>query len=138
MLLGGRLTIMATAKPGHTLDELGRAIDAEVARLRSEGPTPEEVEMARNKQLADFYRNIDSLEQRADLLNHYEQLFGDPGGFTRDLERYRLATPASVRAELAKVTGQKRVVLRVVPAKKSGEKSGEKSGAKSAAAGGKP
>ena len=118
MLLGGRLAVTATAKPGHTLDELARAIDEEVARLRSEGPTPEEVEGARNKQLAEFYRGLDSLEQRADLLNHYEQLFGDPGGFTRDIERYRAVTAASVKAELARVTAQKRVVLRVVPAKK--------------------
>jgi zinc protease len=118
MLLGGRLTVTATAKPGHTLDELAKAIDQEVARLRAEGPTAEEVEGARNKQLADFYRGIDSLEQRADLLNHYEQLFGDPGSFTRDLERYRAVTPASVKTALARVTGQGRVVLRVVPARK--------------------
>ena len=117
-MLGSRLTITATAKPGHTLDELAAAIDQELAKLRQEGPTAEEVEGARNRQLADFYRGLDSLEQRADLLNHYEQLFGDPGGFTRDIERYRAATPASVRAELARVTGQKRVVLRVLPAKK--------------------
>jgi len=118
MLLGGRFTVSATAKPGHTLDELARAIDQEVARLRTEGPTAEEVEGARNKQLADFYRGLDSLEQRADLLNHYEQLFGDPGGFARDIERYRAVTPASVKAELARVTAGKRVALRVVPAKK--------------------
>jgi predicted Zn-dependent peptidase len=118
MLLGGRLTITATAKPGHTLEELAAAIDAELAKLRAEGPTAEEVEGARNRQLADFYRGLDSLEQRADLLNHYEQLFGDPGGFTRDIERYRAATPASVKAELARVTRQKKVVLRVLPAKK--------------------
>jgi len=118
MLLGGHLGVTATAKPGHTLDELARAIDAEVARLRSEGPTAEEVEGARNKQLADFYRGLDSLEQRADLLNHYEQLFGDPGGFVKDIERYRAVTTASVKAAVARVTAQKRVALRVVPAKK--------------------
>jgi zinc protease len=118
MLLGGQLLVTATAKPGHTLDELARAIDQEIARLRSEGPTAEEVEGARNKQLAEFYRGLDSLEQRADLLNHYEQVLGDPGGFARDIERYRAVTAASARAELARVTGQHRVVLRVVPAKK--------------------
>jgi zinc protease len=119
MQLGGRFTIIATAKPGHDLAALARAIDAELARLRTDGPTAEEVEGARNRQLADFYRGLDSLEQRADLLNHYEQLFGDPGGFARDIERYRAVTPASVRAELARVTGQPRVVLRVTPAPKA-------------------
>jgi zinc protease len=118
MLLGGRFTIVATAKPGHTLDELEKAIAVELAKLRAEGPSALEVEGARNRQLADFYRSIDSLEQRADLLNHYEQLFGDPGGFARDIERYRAATPASVRAALAQATEKGRVVLRVLPAKK--------------------
>jgi zinc protease len=119
--LSGRFTITATAKPGHTLEELATAIDQELARLRSEGPTAEEVDGARNRQLADFYRGLDSLEQRADLLNHYEQLFGDPGSFTRDIERYRAVTPASVAKELARVTGQHKVVLKVLPAKKVAE-----------------
>jgi zinc protease len=118
MLLGGRLTVVATAKPGHSLDELAKVIDQELARLRLEGPTADELESARSRQLADFYRSLDSLEQRADLLNHYEQLLGDPGGFARDLQRYRAVTAASAGAALARVTAQPRVLLRVLPAKK--------------------
>jgi zinc protease len=118
MLLGSSLTIIATAKPGHTLQELAKVIDEEVDRLRLEGPTAEEVEGARNRQLADFYRGLDSLEQRADLLNHYEQVLGNPGGFARDIERYRSVTAASIKSTLASVVGHKRVILRVVPAKK--------------------
>ena len=109
--------MVATAKPGHTLAELTRAIDAEVARLRTEPPTPEEVEGARNRLLAELYRSIDNLEQRADLLNHYESLLGDPGGLTRDVARYRAATPASIHDALASVTGAPRLVVRVTPEK---------------------
>jgi zinc protease len=114
--LGSRLMVVATAKPGHTLDELARAMDAELARLRAEPPSADEVEGARNRTLADLYRGIDSLEQRADLLNHYEELLGDPGGLPRDVARYRAVTPASVHAALA-VTGTPRLVVRVVPEK---------------------
>jgi zinc protease len=122
--LGSRLTVVATAKPGHTLDELTRAVDAEVARLRSEPPTAEEVEGARTRILAELYRAIDSLEQRADMLNHYQHLLGDPGGLTRDVARYRAVTAASVHDALARVTGTPRVVVRVVPEKSAAPAAG--------------
>jgi predicted Zn-dependent peptidase len=120
MGLGSRLTITATAKPGHTLDELSAAIDAELTRLRADPPTAEELEGARNRQLADLYRGLDSVEQRADLLNHYEHLLGDPGAIGKDIARYRGATAASVHAAFAQVTARPKVVLRVSPQKKGG------------------
>jgi zinc protease len=115
--LGSRFTVVATAKPGHSLTELTRAIDTEIARLRAEPPSADEVDGARNRLLADIYRSIDNLEQRADLLNHYEYLLGDPGGLTRDVARYRAVTPASVHDALAQVTGAPRLVVRVTPEK---------------------
>ena len=39
---------------------------------------------ARNTHLADFYKSLDHLQTRADLLNHYEHALGDPGGVERD------------------------------------------------------
>jgi zinc protease len=117
MALGGRFVVVATAKPGHSQSELIKAIDAELARLRAEPPTAEEVDGARNRTLADLYRAIDSLEQRADMLNHYESLLGDPGGLARDVARYRAVTPATVQAALARVTATPRVVVKVNPDK---------------------
>jgi zinc protease len=113
--LGGKLMVVATAKPGHTLDELGRAVDAEVARMRAEPPTAGEVEGARNRRLAGLYRAVDNLEQRADLLNRYELMLGDPGGLARDVARYRAVTPASIQASFARVTAAPRLLLRVTP-----------------------
>jgi zinc protease len=128
MLLGSQFTVMATAKPGHTLEELVRAIDEELGRSRATPPGAEEVEGARNRLLADMYRGIDSLEQRADLLNHYQQLLGDPGGFTRDVARYRQATAEGVRAHLAQVTAVPRLVVRVVPERKRAPAAGDGGG----------
>jgi predicted Zn-dependent peptidase len=116
--LGSRLTVVATAKPGRTLDELVRAVDVELARLRAEPPSAEEVEGARNRLLADLYRSLDRLEQRADLLNHYEHLLGDPGGLARDLARYRAVTPASIHDVLVRVTAAPRIAVRVTPEKR--------------------
>ena len=105
----------ATAKPGYDLDEIGAAVDAELTRFAAEGPTEPELERARNTHLADFYKGLDHLQTRADLLNHYQHLLGDPDGVARDLERYSQATRESVRAAFARTLAGKRLALRTIP-----------------------
>src|SRR6185503_5377050 len=46
--LGSVFQITATARPGHTADELKTAVDAELEKLRQQGPDEREVERARN------------------------------------------------------------------------------------------
>jgi predicted Zn-dependent peptidase len=104
-----------TAKPGHTLDEIRHAADEELGRLATEGPTAAEVDRARNTHLADFYKGLDHLQTRADLLNHYESLLGDPGSFGRDVSRYEETTPASVRDAFAAVVRAPRLSLEIHP-----------------------
>src|SRR6185369_10914370 len=91
------------------------AVAAELGRFAAEGPTAEEIERARNTHLADFYKSLDHLQTRADILNHYEGAFGDPDGVERDLSRYETATPASVRAVFADNIARKRLALRTIP-----------------------
>ena len=79
-MLGSLFQVGATAKPGHDLDELAAAIAVEIDRLAAEGPTEAELARARNTHLADFYKSLDHLQTRADLLNHYQHVLGDPGG----------------------------------------------------------
>jgi zinc protease len=114
-LLGSLFQISATAKPGTTLAELGSAVDEELQRLASDGPTQQELERARNSHLADFFKGLDHLQTRADLLNHYQHLLGDPGSFGRDIARYEATTVTSVRDALAAVIRGKRLTLKVMP-----------------------
>ena len=114
-LLGSLFHVGATAKPGHDLDEIAAAVNVEITRLAAEGPTEAELERARNTHLADFYKGLDHLQTRADLLNHYEHVLGDPGGVARDVERYERATTASVRDAFARIVSQKRLSLRTLP-----------------------
>jgi predicted Zn-dependent peptidase len=118
-MLSSQLHVGATAKPGHDLGDIQRAIDDELARLADAGPTTAEVDRARNTHLADFYKSLDHLQTRADLLNHYQHLMGDPGGAERDVARYHAATPASVRDTLAAVLATRRLSLRTVPEEKA-------------------
>src|SRR5450432_154849 len=113
--LGSLFHVGGTAKPEHDLAEIGRAIDDELTRLATDGPSAAEVDRARNTHLADFYKSLDHLQTRADLLNHYQYLLGTPGGVERDVARYEAATPATVREAFAKVMGQRRLTLRTVP-----------------------
>jgi len=114
-MLGSLFHVGVTAKPGVTLDQVQRAVDEELARFAAEGPTTAEVDRARNSHLADFYKSVDHLQTRADILNHYEHLLGDPDGVDRDLTRYEAADRESVRAQLAATAGLPRLTLRTVP-----------------------
>ena len=40
--------IVVTARPGHTAEEMEKAIDEELAAFRKDGPTAVELERARN------------------------------------------------------------------------------------------
>jgi zinc protease len=123
-MLGSLFHVGVTAKPGVTLEQIQRAVDDELARFAAQGPTAAEVDRARNSHLADFYKSVDHLQTRADILNHYEHLFGDPDGVERDLTRYEAADPGSVRAELAATLARSRLTLRTIPQEGNGDGNG--------------
>ncbi len=114
-MLSSLFHVGVTAKPGVTLDQIQQAVDEELQLFATKGPTDAEVERARNSHLADYYKSLDHLQTRADILNHYEHLFGDPDGVERDLARYETADGSSVRAELAATIARSRLALRTVP-----------------------
>ena len=114
-LLSSMFQVGATAKPGHDLDELNAAINAEIDRLAADGPTDAELARARNTHLADFYKGLDHLQTRADLLNHYQHVLGDPDGVARDVGRYQQTTTESVRAAFARVAATRHLDLRITP-----------------------
>ena len=63
-----------------------------------------------------FVRRLESVRERASLLNMYQAELGDPGYAQRDLDRYRQATSEGIRAMAAKVLDPKaRVIIRVIP-----------------------
>lgn len=115
-MLGSVFVITAKPAEGHTLKEIEVAVDRELSRLAADGPTPEELERARNQYEMDFLGNLESLQARASALNRYRYMLGDPGGMQRDLDRYRQATAEDVRQAAARLTPDRRAVVHVVPA----------------------
>jgi zinc protease len=111
-----------TARPGVKVETLEAAIDKEIEALRSGGPTPAEVDQARNGILT---RKITGLERLggfggvADMLDRYNQYTGDPGYLPKDIARYEAVTAASVKQIGAQdFASNQRVVVVTVPGKK--------------------
>jgi zinc protease len=114
--LGSYLRIDVQARADADLGRIENVVDEELARFLKDGPNPGE--LAQRKETTELSKlsALQRLETRADFLNFYEDAWGDPNGFTRDLDRYRNATPGSVLATARQVlTPDARVVFRVLP-----------------------
>jgi len=115
--LGGWIQVGATARPGHTPDELRALLQQSIDEVKRNGVGPEEVERAKLKIVAGQLRSLERGSARADLLNAYEMWLGDPGYLPRDLARYRAVTPQAVQAFARKyLPDDRRLELTTVPA----------------------
>jgi zinc protease len=117
--IGSFFQIVATAAPGHSLDELEQAITQEIAAFVESGPTAIEIERCRAQAEAQFvYRlqTVGGFGGKGDQLNAYNVFLDDPDYFDRDLARYRSAKPEALqRAAADCLQRRQRVVLCVVP-----------------------
>lgn len=114
--LSSVFTIEAIAQPGVSLDQLEAAIDAEIRRLTLAPPSADELRRAQNQFETGFVARLQSVNERASLLNVYQMAVGDPGYAEKDLARYRAVTPAQIQAVVkATLDPNARVILRVMP-----------------------
>lgn len=120
--LGSVFTIFATARPGHTLDELRAVIDEELARLHAAGPDAREMARTLNQIEAGFYRGMERVGGfggKADQLNGYFTRTGMPDFFESDLARYRALAADDIRSAVGHyLLRRPRVELSVVPEEK--------------------
>lgn len=107
--------IEATAAEGQSTDTLVAAIDGLLATVRTEGPTASELDVARVNYEVNFWNSLSTVSGKADRMQSYYALQGDPDWFAEDLARYTQATPDSVRQAAAQTLGEGRVVLHIVP-----------------------
>jgi zinc protease len=118
LVLGSMFQIQITARPGHTAEELEKALDEELDKIRTTAPDQAEVERARNT--FDTHL-IEGLEKQggfggvADCLQTYNQYVGNPDYLQQDLQRYDAVTPESIRAfAAANLQNSARVVVYAV------------------------
>jgi zinc protease len=118
--IAGLFVVEATAQSGHKLGELLAVIDEQIARIKKEPPTTEEISRAINRIETRIIRSMESnsgFGGLADRLNQYNVMKGDPGYLSKDFDRYQKVSPADVRRVAEKYLGAGRVVLEVLPGK---------------------
>jgi zinc protease len=113
--LDGDFTVFATARPGMTLPELQQVIDTELRRLADDGPTQRELDQAKNSTEAQFLGALESTSRKADQLNAYYYLTGNPGGFQADLDRYRAVSAEDIKRVVRSYLLAPKAMLSVVP-----------------------
>jgi zinc protease len=114
-LLAGTFEVGLYARPGEALDELVKIADAEIERLKTEGPTPLEVKKAQNERESEVIMGLQSATRKAAILNQSMQVHGDPLGYRTELERIFAVTPDDVKRVARQYLGARRIELDVLP-----------------------
>jgi zinc protease len=95
----GLFEVFASAREGHTAEELLAAIDAELERVQKEPVTNEEIERARARTELGLLGSLETAEGKASTLGFYETVLGRPAAAFERLEALRrLGTSDLLRA----------------------------------------
>ena len=118
--LASLFVIAVTAREGHALTEIERIVQEELDRVKREPPTARELERAVNQYEAGFYRALERIRDKADLLNAYDMETGRPDYFNEDLARHRALDGRDVQSTARRqLPDDARVVMSVVPTGKT-------------------
>jgi zinc protease len=117
--------IVATAAPGHTLDEVNAVILDELRRVIDNGVTGDELDRGRAQAEAAFVYRLQSLGGfggKSDQLNAYNVYRREPAYFDADLQRYLSATTEGLQAAAARwLDPDRALALSVVPRGAAGD-----------------
>jgi zinc protease len=114
--ISGSFHVVATAKPGVSLDQLQMEIDAELKKIINNPPSKDELEIAVNAWEAGYIRRLQSTGGKADLLNMYNTYAGRPDYFEENMNRFFSITPESLQKVAQDVIDlENRVIIYVTP-----------------------
>lgn len=117
----GTFWITATARAGQSLDQVEKVLWEEIARLQQEPPSEDELQQTLHRVEARWIRSLESVGGfggRADQLNYYNVMTGDPANVTRDFERFARVRPEDVQRVAQHYLNPTCVVLEVQPGQK--------------------
>ena len=98
--IASQVYMYATVAPGHTIEEVEKVLDEELARFLKEGPTAAEVERARTANLANRIRGLERVGGfggKSDLLAQSEVFLGSPDAWKVSMKRMETATAADLK-----------------------------------------
>ncbi|HEX3596174.1 MAG TPA: pitrilysin family protein, partial [Polyangiaceae bacterium] len=118
------------------LSTVSQTVDAELAKLAAQGPTPAEVDKAKSQVVSQFVFGLESNLHRATELGQFEVFWGDARLLSREVEQYEAVTAAQIKDAVAKyLVKSRRSTVTVMPPPKTAAAA---PGTKPAAASAKP
>ena len=111
----GEFEIVITPRPGHSLTELEEVTDAILQRLKTEGPTVEEIQRATAGLELQFVSGLQSNLGKAMRLADGRGFHGNAEQYQIDYTKSLAVTAADVKRVASKYLTRGRVVLSIVP-----------------------
>jgi predicted Zn-dependent peptidase len=99
----GLFAVYAVPLPGHTPDEMRASIHKELARMKNEDVSDEELERFKTRARADLLRGLGNNEGLAHQLAEYQTRFGDWRQLFRQLNKIDAVSKADVRRVANKI-----------------------------------
>jgi predicted Zn-dependent peptidase len=118
--LVSEFAVEALVRPGVDPSKVEKALFDQIGKVRAHEVAADELERARNGYEMEFVDRLQSVPERASLLNLYQAEVGDPGYAQKDLDRYRRATPADLLATAKTVLLPDAVAVLTITPKKEG------------------
>ena len=115
--IAGEFMVQVTANPGHTLEELEREVLRQIRDISRGGVDERELERAKNRIQATHVFQLErfgGFGGRADQLNYYNIMAGDPGFINQDIDRYVSVTQEDIE-RVAGILADARVRLAIRP-----------------------
>jgi len=113
--LDGKFQIDVTPKPGQKVADIDKLVEAEITNVINDGITTRELQRAQNSYKASFLNRLSSVFGKADRLNYYNYIVGNPDYVQQDAARYEHVTSADVQRVARTYLGRPKIVLTVVP-----------------------
>ncbi|MDX2231951.1 MAG: pitrilysin family protein [Leptolyngbyaceae cyanobacterium bins.349] len=105
----------ALTAPGHTVEEVGTALRAEIERLKTEPVSTVELERVKTQARAGLLRSLDANMGMAQALLEYEVKTGDWRNLFKQLDLIAKVTPADIqRAAQTAFTPENRTIGRIL------------------------
>jgi zinc protease len=113
---GGSFTVISTARPGVSAEQLEEALLGHLATAAAKPPDAADFERSRNRLLTDYYSGLQRLDTVADQLSQFATYFDDPAAGLAEGDRYQEIAPRELMDYAAEwCAGAERAVVAIVP-----------------------
>ena len=113
--IAGLFQIVAIARPGKSLDDIEKEINAELERIKKEPPTADEMSRTLNSIESQSIFGLQTVLGKASQLAAFAGYRGKANWFQEDLDRYRRVTAADVSRVANKYLTENRLVMTYTP-----------------------